>query len=389
MNPQDSNGARGATLYWPYDEVVVRVTEPGREARVESPWLSARVALDPSNAEGVEALASKFATGSLTSDDLALVQWFFSPFSALPFCYVLPTPKGLEAIDAHAVVDCSLSGTSLQGLLERAAAEPVPSEDDAGDSDPASLASRVSGARAEWEWDSDAALAFAGMPEGKVHPESLLSVARRFHLLDVLSQNEGRSHFTSIESMSGEEFRLAAGLMVRQNHYVTRQCRDSLLPAVSLAQGVRGAVEDFIAEENGHDVLLGGALDSLVGQRESLPVSAETRVLMRLLRYAASRNLLAFAMAVDCFERNTYEESDPLATLLRRGGFEKAATYVSRHKSINDAGGHENVAAGFLATMAPCEPTYALEALRIAEAVSVVINRVPASAMALLESTKV
>jgi hypothetical protein len=169
--------------------------------------------------------------------------------------------------------------------------------------------------------------------------------------------------------------------MVRQNHYVTQQCRAALLPAAQLAGASRTEVEAFIKAEHGHDKILGVAMQALVADPEAVPVSTQTRALMRLLRFAAGRNFLAFAMAVDFFERSSYEETDPLAKLLGRGGFDKAARQINRHMEINDAGGHENVSFGFLEHMGPVPAAYALEALRLAELVTLVMNSVPAAAL--------
>ena len=96
---------------------------------------------------------------------------------------------------------------------------------------------------------------------------------------------------------------------------------------------------------------------------------------------AARKNFLAFAMVVDFFERSTYEDVDPMAKLLRKGGFDKAAKQVNHHKEINDSGDHENVALGFLTNMPLCSPEYAFEAIRIAELVSLVMTGVTRSAL--------
>ena len=120
-------------------------------------------------------------------------------------------------------------------------------------------------------------------------------------------------------------------------------------------------------EENGHDKILNVALKAFTADPDAVPVSLQTKAIMHLLKFAAQRNFLAFAMAVDFFERSSYEKTDPLAQLLIKGGFDKAAKQINRHMEINDAGGHENVACSFLEAMGPCEPAYAFEAMRIAE----------------------
>ena len=91
-------------------------------------------------------------------------------------------------------------------------------------------------------------------------------------------------------------------------------------------------------------------------------------------------------MAVDYFERSSYEKMDPLATLLKKGGFDEAAKQINRHMEINDVGEHENMGLQFLERMAPCSPEYVREALHLAEAVSVVMNSVTLSAKLMAEA---
>jgi hypothetical protein len=169
---------------------------------------------------------------------------------------------------------------------------------------------------------------------------------------------------------------------------VTEQCHDSLLPALQIAGRSRPLVEKFIKDEKGHDRILALAMQSFAENPNQIPASDQTKVLMFLLRFAARKNFLAFAMAINFFERSSYEKIDPMAKLLLKGGFEKAARQINRHMEINDAGEHENIACGFLQSMAPCDTDFALEAMRIAEAISLVMNTVPQSALALYDTLR-
>lgn len=354
-------------LYWPYDEVTLTGDEASGQAVVKTPWLEARVAVpEPARAD-LAALLRKFAEQTLAPADMPLVHGFFQKLSHYPFCYIVPTKKS-GALDQPVLDGPALPDESIAAFL--AAAIGPDAED-------------VALPRTVWDWDVAGATAFAASAGGMVHPESLFTVARRFHLIDVVSLNKGKESFSFIDGLEGDAFARAAGLMVRQNHYVTQQCRTSLLPAVEKAGRARAAVERFIQEENGHDKILNVAMKSFAADPDSLPVTAQTKALMTLLRFAAARNFLGFAMVVDGFERSSYEDTDPLAKLLMKGGFDKAARQINRHMDINDAGGHENVALGFLATMGPVPMDYALEALRIAEAVTLVMNAVPQSAIEL------
>jgi hypothetical protein len=347
------------SLLWPYDEVSVRFTPGEAKVAVEAPWLSASREVTAETAPATAELAEKLRQGELVPSDISLVNWFFQPLDEYPFCYTLPTRKAEEGLDHPKRVESPAAIDSLSGFFE----------------------ARFPGAsldikRREWGWDWEAASSFARAGEG-IHPESLFSVARRFHLLDLLELCDSRDVFQQAAALAPAEFKRVGAILVRQNHYVTQRCAEALRPALEIAGQARPLVERFIKDETGHDRILQRAVSEMSESPESLPVAPETRALMHLLRFAAETNFLAFAMAIDFFERSSYEETDPLARLLAEGGCAAAAKQIGIHSAINDAGHHENVARRFLTYLAPCDPEYAREALRLAEAISLLIIAVP------------
>jgi hypothetical protein len=175
--------------------------------------------------------------------------------------------------------------------------------------------------------------------------------------------------------------------MLRQNHYVTERCNASLGAALATAGHAKAEVEEFIRAENGHDRILNLALESTAASAPSVPVTPQAVLLMDLLAYCGKRNFLAFAMAIDFFERSAYQESDPLAEVLREGKLDYAARQIDRHMKINDAGEHENVALSFLAPMGAVDAAYAEEALRLAELLTTMMNGVAAGVITLLEGS--
>lgn len=370
-------------LYWPYDEVSIEYPETELVVQVKSPWLSAKVTFQAHDREKIELLAEKFRTGTLTADDLPLINWFFAELQRYPLCYIVPTQKSSERLDTHSILDSDLIASGFGDFLSLTLSDRESSE--LSVTDALTLTERMG--RKDWSWDAEAALAFAHI-DGKIHPESVFTVIRRFHLLDVLERDEGKKNFQFIEQLSGADFARAAAILVRQNHYVTQRCQDSLLPALQTAGLSRSLVESFVKEENGHDLILNVAMQALTPDSNAVPVSLQTKGIMHLLKFAAQRNFLAFAMAVDFFERSSYEKMDPLAQLLLKGGFAKAAKQINRHMEINDAGGHENVACSFLENMAACEPSYAIEAIRIAESISLLMNSITSSAVELFHETR-
>jgi len=362
-------------MYWPYDEVTLKQGDAPNKISVTCPWLTATVTVPEDDCDAVQILVEKSARDSLAIEDLTLVQWLFVRLSQYPLAYVLPTPK--QGQDHHELQDRDIVAAGLKQILKKAVEAPR-SQSDVTAFDIEEIVAALP--RTDLNWDVDSALAFSRTQKG-IHPESLFSVARRYHLIDVLESNQASKNFDEIESLDPEHFALASAMMVRQNHYVTERCQEALTPALRIAQSATDAVQEFIQEENGHDKILGVALKSVGSDYANLPASLHTRMLMQLLQFAASRNFLAFAIAVDFFERSTNQDSDPMAQLLQKGGFDKAARHIDRHKDINDAGGHENIAFGFLSNMDYCDEAYAIEALKIAEAVNLVMNHVSQSAM--------
>ncbi|WP_141735036.1 hypothetical protein [Oligoflexus tunisiensis] len=368
--------------YWPYDEVTVELTETQDKLNLTTPWMQASLPVSASNRPAAVELVEKFGSGTLSAQDIPFITSLFEVVRLYPFCYILPTPKHgdrPETMDVPKLLDHDLVDSGpldlLLATLQNSSPEFGPSE-----AEIRQLFSQLN--RQEWEWDAEAALEFSILGE-RIHPESLFSVIRRFHLLEVMENDKGSEIFQKIESLPKSSFQVAAGLLIRQNHYVTEKCQTSLAAALDTAGQARKRVEEFMAEEKGHDRILDVALKAITDEPQSIPVTSSTQILMHLLKYVAGRNFLAFSMVIDIFERSSFQSMDPLASLLLKGGFEKAARQISRHKDINDAGGHENVGVSFLAFMAPCDKAYAREAIRLAELVSLVFNSITASVWSL------
>ena len=361
-------------MYWPYDEVTLSTSADGKTLMIDTPWIQAKIPNEDPYREKFEILADKFSQQSLGGEDLPLINWFFSQLSEYPLCYILPSSKGEGDLDQHTTQDSKLLNLSMKELL--ATILKSSSDTTFSQTDIDNVVKYM--ARTEWTWDTESAFAFSANQE-KIHPESIFSVARRFHILDVLDNDQGTEVFAKISELKGDEFVKAAGKLVRQNHYVTQHCRGALLPAKQLGKKAGPMVESFMKQEDGHDLILGAAMKSFAGDPENIPATSSTKALMRLLGYAAGRNFLGFAMAVDFFERSNYRDVDPMAELLIKGGFDKAAKQINRHMEINDAGGHENVACKFLEFMDLTSKDYALEALRIAELTTVVMNSITSS----------
>lgn len=350
--------------YWPYDEVSINTSND--ELTIKTPWMSASTPLEIFDQENILQLKSKLNDKTAGINDMPLISDFFGHFHKYPLAYILPQNK--DAQDVHKVLDQRLLPMNFLQILNET------KEESFGEQVLKNLP------RTTFEWDQEAALDFASI-NGLVHPESLFSIARRYHILELLSHDQGHEVFTAIDALKGEEKRAALASLVRQNHYVTERCQEALKPALDIAQNAKKQIAEFMEAERGHDKILNKALVNLSYEPSDIAVSPETKILMGILKYLASRNFLAFAMAIDAFERNSYEDADPIAKLLANAGFDKSADFINLHMKINDEGEHDNVAMGFLEPMSLCDRDYALEALKLMEVLSVVMTTITKSVL--------
>jgi hypothetical protein len=362
-------------LLWPYDEVLVDESEKG--VLLKAPWIEVSVERTPDNGEELTRLVQTLKTPQLDAAGAQLVTEYFAPLEEHYLCYTLPTPlpEGLDVHrsqgDLHALSLPTLAAMAVcasKALTEMQKAEVLKSWEPRPH---------------EWSWDADAALGFASIGDA-IHPVSLFSVARRYHLLSLMDKDPGTAVFSRLAELPEPLFQKAAAVLLRQNHYVTEKCEGALQPALETAGRAAEQVRSFMQQERGHDRLLGKAVESLGTDPALVPVADMTRILMALLEFAAARNFLAFAMAIDFFERRIYDKVEPLAQLLDARGFSEAANRISQHKNINDSGDHHSVGREMLDWMAPCDPLYAREALRIAEATSYAMSQVVRSAYELV-----
>lgn len=357
-------------MFWPYDEVSLVVQHENGTVAVTSPWLVATVPSDVLNKDDLTQLSTKLNQRTLSSNDIVLVNRFFSNLEAYPFAYTLPTFKDSSSCDQHDLIDDALLTGDMSDLFNKIVYLSEPFGADFDSRDVPSLFATLP--RKQWQWDLDAALQFAQVGKG-VHPESVFTVAKRYHLLEILTTDRGDAVVHEIKQMPDAQFKCAAARLVRQNHYVTQYCQRALEPALHIAQSVRDHVQNFRKEESGHDKLLERALLAMGEKPEDIPVLLPTKALMVVLEFCARRNFLAFSMAVDAFERSNYAEVDPLAGLLKSREFHEAAKYINAHMNINDHGKHDNVAKTFLSAMDLCPEPYAREALRLMELLSVIM----------------
>ena len=347
--------------YWPYDEVKAS-REAGAKFVISAPWLSFQFDVASTDVNRAEQIATKISAGLISASDLDDLNWLFSSLAAYPFAYILPRPSAFGS-DQHDLP----SNLNLNSPRETLTALGINS---------------AVGSSKDWTWDTEAALEFSKTESG-FDPETLFSVARRFHLLNDIENNKTAELLEYMGQLpkNSAQFRENSALIMRQNHYITEKCELVLSAAIPLAQQAHTAIKDFIQAEKGHDKILQRALASLGADAQQVPVLDCVNVLMELFHVIAKRNLLAFSMVVDIFERTSYHGNDPFAKVLHEGGENAAASQIDLHRDINDSGGHENVAVEFLKDMRPVSQEYAVEALRLAELLTQVIHLISADTL--------
>lgn len=356
--------------YWPYDEVTATRDSSSRFS-FSTPWIKTNIDVEESDAETVAELAAKISSGNLAADDIGSLTWLFSGLTKFPLSYVLPEAPPTDG-DLHEVANSTLSSESPKAMAAQIA----------GELGCEKRSSEIFGLFAsEWKWDVDSAMAFSRSGAG-FDPLALFSVARRYHLLEAIEENKTEELNAHVRTLTGEAFHHAMALMVRQNHYVTQQCDAALRPSLSIAGKAAVHVSEFIRAESGHDKILNKALKLMNVEPEAVPVLPPVFFLMEIFRYVSGRNFLAFALVVDMFERSSYQEQDPLASLLEQGGLHQAARQIDVHREINDSGGHENVAAEFLSSMGAVSEEYAREAFHLAELVTQTLHLFSAAVLA-------
>lgn len=353
--------------FWPYDELTfLREDSSSATFKLQAPWLTLKFEVDDVDIERAVNLSNKMSAQSLGPEDLSDINWLLNSFASYPFAYILPSAEQAGS-DQHAVVGSSLNMQSpVEALLDITKNSLVKNE----------IKNVILNYMPqEWTWDLDASLAFSKIQDG-YDAESIFSICRRFHLLNDLENNKTAEMFALIKKSTStkEVFAQQSALVMRQNHYITQKCEWVLNAAFDLAQNAKSEVEEFVSAEKGHDKILDKALSSMGFKAEEVKALSSTVVLMELFYLIAKKNFLAFSMVVDIFERTSYLEEDPFATVLTEGGQTSAAAKIETHREINDMGGHENVAIEFLSNMKAVDAVYATEAVRLAELLTIIIH---------------
>lgn len=348
---------------WPYEEAKFTKLSGLEQYKVETPWLSAQFEIknDPNV---VQALDS-YVSGNLSHENLSSINLILENLKSLPIYYFLPRKIQDFGKDRHLCLksmnmESPYKLVSSLGLLRSLELFPM---DQA------------------WAWDMNSIFSFSKVHEGTYDPVAILSVVRRFHYLDSADNDKtsGLYDFVNMLRSNPDQFRRACALIVRQNHYITQMCHEALRPALALSQSSEAKLDQFMEAEKDHDLILGRALTSLGFEPENVEVLNATESLMKMLRTCAETNFMAFAMAMDLFEKPQIRSMHSLAEVLMNGNFETAARCLQKHKDIIDTGEHESISVELLSPMVPVSRVYVEQAVRLVETLSHIMNQVSAN----------
>ena len=352
--------------YWPYDELKISrdVSEKNRII-FDTPWLRHEYKVDSVVADQIEKIIQNLNSGQIAAEDLDDVSWLLESVQSYPFSYLLPRPENVGS-DIHNISK-DMTGTSPYEVLMNLLADVKNSGE--------ALKTAARFKDNDWTWDTQAVLEFSQTPTG-YDPESVFSICRRFHLLNDIENNKTADLLAYISQLdkNDPQFKYNNAVVIKQNYYVTMECEDVLSASLPIAQSAEAEVREFVDAEAGHDKILEIALKSMGLPPSEVPILSSIYALMGLFKKIAQTNFLAFSIMVDVFERSSYLPEDPFAKVLKEGGSDKAAHQLDAHRHINEAGGHENVAIGFLQNMMPVSREYAEQAIRLAELATLVVH---------------
>lgn len=327
---------------WPYEELKVeKLGDDPRAFHFQTPWHSSVVRTTD---EGAALFDRLFLQDVTALSPEHLLDGFSKALSGLihePYAYVLPDLGAVSTL-----------------LDEVAGPAPRMARDSA----------EASGG-ADWTWDAETALALAQIPGTDFYsPLSLFSVMRRFFFLQASETDRTRDLYASLGELSPADARDALAFVISQNLFVTQRCDEALSAALPRAGAGESVLMDFIASERGHDRIMEAALRELPQVSPgALDVHPSTADLMDVFTRVAQNHFLAFAFAVNLFERPHVGEVHPLTALLRKFGFVAAAEKYEQHHQINEAGDHDQVGLELIREMPPVTRKYAEKALRWGE----------------------
>jgi len=273
--------------YLPFEELKFSWSKK-HEFTLSTPWIQVTAAINPKDFVKIHRV-SQYINNRITPSspsDIALISWFLSCFKEYPFSYCLPRKK--EQLPLNSQVTNKTPGLNSNSS---------PTDFIKVITQHTTLAETLKLPIKTWQWDAEAVLKASKLDGTGYDPLAVLSVLRRYRLremsqdkvatnaFDLLSQLQKSDQTTFIKVMSH---------MIRQNHYVTEKCEESLSPALKLCQKTRDVVQDYIASEQGHDRLLAKTLEGLgIQDPKSLPVLPEIVALMAMLHYGAKNHFFS------------------------------------------------------------------------------------------------
>lgn len=270
-------------LIWPYEETEFQVNKTEQIFSLKAPWLRSSFRI-PSGERLVYEQAIAITTHAPSPKSLAIVKDAFFQISHYPFFYFLPRQD-------------LLSDKVVKNIIW-----PTPHKDH--------------------PWDKKAALELAKVSTETFDPVTLISILRRYYLLELKQQIKEESIFTIISRFPDfERSRKGLAIVLRQLHYMYERVLADCQEATSLHRDCSTNVALYIEKAKKGAQVLNLSLGTMDYTPEEIVVSEQTKVLAEKMIEMSKQDLLGFSFIADMLEQSFLPKERPLAEILRDNGF--------------------------------------------------------------------
>lgn len=334
--------------YLPYEELEILWNTDLSGFELCTPWVSINVDVEPDQKEKLLQITDSIYS-SLSTNNLQLqISDFLGFFHDYPVAYIKPrdylkkSETNIKNVEAELLTksprELAISFMPENLTLKKEQLEQLP---------------------LEWTWNSNEVLRLSEICYNSTEPlYDPLSVYRVLQRLRLITEhnfdNTGEilDILNTLKSTNEEKFFASVILVISQSYYVTHRCRECLTPALYNYLPATTAVQNFIKQEEGHDLLIWQSLKALgVDNTNYLQILPDTKLNMEILKQAAQHYFLAFCCIVGAFEGSVYREEDPIGYLLKSSSIPEAAFGLERHFLINKEGNHAAIGEEFVTTM--------------------------------------
>lgn len=328
----------------PYPELRLVFDKARNILDVETPWVSLKLEIDRTNEKWIDQVVEDTRKSSPPS---RAVHEFLEQLKQFPLAIQLPR-EGMKVSRGSIFV----SDTDQNNLWDnKYALKKILDEEFIGDTQQKCLFIRQSKFQAwqnkEWAFDFQSIKSQSKINGIEFYdPITAFQLIRRQRLINELQHNFKNKliDFSLPNLLSKSNVELFKKIMVglfRINHFVTKNCKVAIEPALKNFPLISTEIKEFLKDEKGHDKLMELSLRKLgIMNPDEIPLYMDSISSVSALYYASQHSAFALLCLIDAFEGVTYQGSDPLADLMRQSPWPAAAVGIERHFNINKDGDH-------------------------------------------------